>query len=147
VIPPGNDSYIVYFFNDSFRIGPEEDDFRDGLTAFVLNIFRGRGIKDRILDSNNSGNKVYLDINPDGIRIYWRLKQPKGLKQLLTGEGEEKISYIQMGLTPLAKEKQPPAGYWDFINMWVQDAILNDEKADLMKDGGGYTFRTTHSLF
>ena len=145
-IPPGNDSYLITYFHDSFRIGPVEDEFRDGLTEFILNIFRGQGIRDRILDSNNYGNKVYLDINTDGIRIYWRLANPKGLKQILTGEGEEKISYAQMGLTPLAKDRQP-GGYWSFIEMWIQDSILQDEKADMMKKDGGYTFCTKHSLF
>lgn len=145
-IPPGTDNYIVSYFRDNFRIGPENDDFRDGLTLFVIKMFRSRGMKDRILDRNNHGNKVHLDVNRDGIRLYWTLEHTKGLKQWLTGEGEEKISYSQMGLTPLAEEKQP-SGYWEFLQMWVEEAILQDDEADMEKSGGGFTFRTKHSLF
>lgn len=145
-IPAGTDNYIVSYFRDNFRIGPENDDFRDNLTLFVVKMFRSRGMKDRILDLNNSSNTVCLDINQDGIRLYWHLAHTKGLKQFLTGESEEKISYQQIGLTPLAEEKQP-TGYWDFLQMWIETAILQDDEADMEKSGGGFTFRTKHNLF
>lgn len=145
-IPAGTDNYMVSYFRDNFRIGPETDAFRDGLTQFVVKMFRGRGIKDRILDPNNYGNKVYLDINREGIRVYWTLAHTKGLKQFFSGEGEDKISYRQMGLTPLAEEKQP-TGYWEFLQMWVEEAILQDKEADMDKSGGGFTFRSKHDLF
>lgn len=145
-IPPGRENYLVSYFRDSLRIGPENDEFRDGLTLFVLKMFRGRGIKDRILDPNNHGNKVRLDINSEGIRLSWTLEHTKGLKQWLTGEGEEKISYSQMGLTPLAEEMRP-AGYWEFLQMWVEKAIVQDKEADMTMEGGGFTFRRTHDLY
>jgi len=145
-IPAGTENYLVSYFRDDFRIGPETDDFRDALTGFVLSMFRGRGIRDRINDPNNYGNKIYMDVNCDGIRLYWTLAKPKGLKQMLTGEGEEKISYGQMGLTPPPQERWP-AGYWGFIQMWLELAILKDDKCDMQLEGGAFTFRTTHDLF
>ena len=147
-IPSGTESYFATFFNGSFRIGPVVDPFRDQLTDFVVNMFRGQGIRERISSKSNYGHNIYLDVHATGIRLHWTLDHnyAKGFKAWLTGEGEEKISYLDINLFPISQDSQP-SGYWDFIQAWIESAILNDPQADMQKEGGGFTFRTSHSLY
>ena len=105
----------------------------------------GPGIRQRITDSNNSGNKIYLDISPKGIRVYWRLKETKGFWQSLTGEKEEKLTYSQLGLTPPPAQQQPD-GYWGFLQWWAEDAILADESIDMAYTAGGFVMGRQHGL-
>lgn len=144
-IPAGTDNYAAIYFDGGCRIGPQEDPFRDQLTEVVLQMFRGPGIRQRITDSNNSGNKIYLDISPKGIRVYWRLKETKGFWQSLTGEKEEKLTYSQLGLTP-PPEQQQPDGYWGFLQWWAEDAILADESIDMAYTAGGFVMGRQHGL-
>ena len=146
IIPAGTDHYSAYFFNNSLKIGPVQDNFRDGLTMFVLKIFRGQGIRDRMADPNNLHHNVSIDVGQDGIRLSWRLAQTRGIKQWATGTDEEKISYYQAGLTPLPKEKQP-GGYWDYIQMRIEDAIEADKEADMERYMSGFRARTKHNLY
>lgn len=145
-IPAGRESYLAFFFNGGFRIGPTIDPFRDKLAEFVLRIFRGQGIRDRILDENNRNHNVELHIEPEGIRLSWSLAQTKGLRQWATGEDDEKIPYRQIGLVPPAPETQP-GGYWQFLQDYVEDLILSDKEADMDRYMGGFTFRTRHNLY
>ena len=148
MIPKGTDSYTVYYFNDKFQIGPVHDPFRDQLVEFIVQMFQGQGIRDRINDPNNRNHNVQLQISFDGIRLSWDLGKTRGLKQWLTGKQEEFISYENIGLRVLPEERRP-GGYWEFIQTYAEQAILNDEKANMMHDQlGGFTFNTAkHKLF
>ncbi len=145
-IPAGTDNYIAFFFNDKFKIGPEIDVFRDKLTEFVLNIFRGQGIRDRINDPNNSDHVVRLSVDSTGIKLSWNVKKTRGLKQWATGEEEEIITYERIGLCPMSVNKMP-GGYWPFVEAYIENAILCDKEADMMKTAGGFTFCDKHNLF
>lgn len=145
-IPAGREDYLAFFFNGGFRIGFKNDTFREELAEFVLRMFRGQGIRDRIRDENNRNHNIVLNIGQEGIRLSWSLAQTKGLRQWATGEDEEKISYRQIGLTPPALEEQP-GGYWQFIQDYVEDLILKDKEADMDRYMGGFTFRTKHNLY
>lgn len=145
-IPAGTEDYEAYFFNDSLWIGPVQDRFRDELIAFALKMFRGKGMKERMMDSNNQNHHVKINIDQDGIRLSWNVVKPRGMKQWLSGMNEEKISYQQMGIAPLLREKQP-GGYWDYIRTKVEDAIVMDEEADMEKYLLGIRMRTEHRLY
>lgn len=146
VIPAGADGYEAYFFNNSLRIGPVQDYFRERLTMFVLKMFRSQGMRDRMNDLNNRHHNIVVNVRADGIYLSWQLAQTKGIKQWATGGDEEKISYYQAGLTPLPQEKQP-GGYWDYIQMRIEDAIEADEEADMERYMGGFRMRTKHKLY
>ena len=145
-IPAGTNHYEAYFFNNSLRIGPVQDYFRDSLTMFVLKIFRSQGIRDRMADPNNRYHNVEINVGQDGIRLSWQLAKTRGIKQWATGEDEEKISYHQAGLTPLPRERQPD-GYWSYIQMWIEEAIESDREADMERYMNGFRVRTKHNLY
>ena len=147
LIPKGTDSYIVYFFNDAFQIGLVHDPFRDKIIEFIIQIFQGQGIKDRINNPNNRNHNIYLKVCYDGIYLSWDVAKTHGLKQWATGQEEEFISYQSAGLQILPAEKMP-SGYWEFVQNCAEETILKDEKANMMKDHlGGFTYNTKHNLF
>ncbi len=147
MIPAGTDSYMADYFNAHFAIGLAEDPFRDALTAFVLNVFRGEGIAERILDPNNRHHHICLELNEKEIRLYWQVIQTKGVKQWSTGCDEEVISYSQAGLVPPLQSRQLN-GYWVLMYRLVADAIEKDRVADMARDEfGGFTIRRKHSLY
>lgn len=146
VIPAGNEHYEAYYFNKALQIGPVQDQFRDELIMFVLKMFRGKGIRERMMDLNNRNHNVKISVEHDGIRLSWDLVKPQGIKQWISGMHEEKISYRQMGITPLMCEKQP-SGYWNYIQTKVEDAIVMDEEADMEKYLLGIRMRTEHRLY
>lgn len=143
-IPAGNHSYGAFFFNDAFMICPKEDFFCSQIMSFMVHIFKGDGIRDRILDSNNRNHNVAFDIGPKGIRLYWQAATTKGLKQWVTGEEEEWIRYSDIDLEPLAPEYQPD-GYWDFVKLMAEEAILKD--AGMERHLGGFTFKSRSNLW
>lgn len=145
-IPAGTEHYEAYYFNNALQIGPVEDQFRDELIMFALKIFRGKGIKERMTDLNNRDHNVKLSVDQEGIRLSWNVVKPQGIKQWVSGMNEEKISYRQMGITPLLREKQP-SGYWNYIQTKVEDAIVMDEEADMEKYLLGIRMRTEHRLY
>ena len=145
-IPAGNDSYLAYLFNDRFMIGPVDDPYRDQLTNFVVEMFRGNGIRDRILSANNRNHCIDVNFSDKGIRLFWQAEKARGIKQWLTGEEEEWITYSQIGLSPLPVSRRPD-GYWEFLDIWVTDAIVNDSQANMEHCAGGITLRSKHNLF
>lgn len=145
-LPAGNDSYVATFFNNKFIIGIVDDPFRSGLEQFVLQMVRGKGFRDRILDLNNHHKAVEVTIRPDYILVHYRLNRTTGLSEWSTGEKQEKIYYSQIGLTPTPAALQP-GGYWEYLDNYIREAIINDNQADLCHDVGGFTIRTTHGLY
>ena len=145
-IPAGYDDYEALFFNNSFRIAPTVDPFRDQLTEFVLKMVRGQGFRDRILDPNNRNHAVEVHIRDKYIEVFTALAKTKGLAQWASGGKSEKIYYQNINLMPPQNDRLP-GGYWDYINSHVSKAIENDEEADLTLVGGGFTIRSRHKLF
>lgn len=145
-IPEGREDYHGFCFNGALQLGLEDDPFLDDLVVFILKMFRGKAIRERMLDPNNRHHNVCLDIGPNGIKLYWQVEKTKGLMQWLTGDQEEKISYQQAGLRPLPEDRRP-GGYWEFVNTVVTDAIVMDDKVDMERYMGGFTFRSKHKLF
>lgn len=145
-IPAGNENYVAYFFNDKFKIGPEEDPFRDDVIDFVLNMVRGQGFRDRIKNWNNHNHEVAVTAEPDHIRISWSPEKTKGLLEWATGEKTEKIFYSQIGLVPPNGERLPD-GYWEYLDLCIREAVEDDPQADLEYGSGGFTFRRTHNLY
>lgn len=145
-IPAGDKDYRAYYFNDYLMIGFDPDPFREQLAEFMVNMFRGKGMRDRLLDSNNSTNSVMVHIHTDHIRLNFPLKNTRGLKEWATGTKEEKISFQEIGL------QVPPAsilpdGYFGFIEDYVLDAVNQDEEADMERNGYSFKIRETHRLY
>lgn len=145
-IPAGDKDYKAYYFNNNLMIGFDPDPFREQLVEFMVNLFRGRGIKDRLLDSNNSTNSVSVYILPDYVRLSFPLKNTKGLKEWATGTREEKISFQEIGLM-VPHVDSLPDGYFGFIEDYVLSAIDHDEEADMERNGNSIKIRKTHRLY
>ncbi len=145
-IPAGTEDYVGYYFNGSLRFGPAVDFFRDKLTAFVIGMFRGKGMRDRMRDPNNRNHNVELRIEHDCIVLSRQLYKTRGLKQWALGGDEEKIYFRDIGLVPLDPEMQP-GNYWDFIQKWVESQLLEDEQADVERYMGGFAECRQHKLY
>ena len=146
VIPEGRKDYEAYYFNHSLSIGSARDPFRDELTNFVIDMFRGQGIKERVSDPNNKYNSIQIKVSQEGIRFSWYLSRTRGIRQWMTGDEEEKIAYYQIGLTPLPREKQPD-GYWEYIQLWIENAIESNEDVNMERSIGGFAIRKSHKLY
>lgn len=145
-IPAGDKDYRAYYFNNYLMIGFDPDPFREQLAEFMVNMFRGRGMRDRLLDSNNSTNSVTVHISPDHIRLSFPLKNTRGLKEWSTGTREEKISFQQIGLQAPPADTLPD-GYFGFVEEYVLSAVDRDEEAAMEWNGNSIKIREKHRLY
>lgn len=145
-VPAGSESYYAAYFNEKLSIVPAEDHFRDELIKFVLEMFKGQGIKDRINDPNNRYHSIDIDCTNQEIYLNRVLNQGTNLAQKLTGSDSEKIPYAQIGLSPVEAYTRLP-GYWYLTTEAVKEAIMQDKEIDMEQGMGGLTYRTTHNLY
>lgn len=147
-LPAGTDSYTAVFHENQFKVGIKNDPFKDQLALFMLNMFRGQGIRDRILDLNNRKNDISLHFDPKkGIRLAWSPLETKGFQQWSTGEVWEFISFAEAGLTPPPPARLP-TGYWGKLADDICEAIDLDKGSDVTLCGfHRFTIPSHHKLY
>ncbi len=72
--------------------------FRESLVKFMIKVFNGQGIMDRIQLENNSHHNIYIVVHDDCISVEYEPIHTRDVIQWATGRIAEKIYYSEMGL-------------------------------------------------
>lgn len=145
-VPAGRENYIGICFNhgkgDNLYLHPENDPFYSQVAAYMLNVFKGQGIRDRIQSTQNRHHGVEIAANADGIEISYLLSNVNGWGD---PKSREMIYYRDMGLYPMP-ESQLPGGYYETIQNRLIDDIADDREVDMEYTTYGFAPRKMHSL-
>ena len=102
---------------------PPVSDFVDAVAKFVVNVFKGDAIIERLNDSNNRRKDLEIFCGKDGVHIRWQEVKPTHLS---LGYGEEIVPYEAAGVT-LPKEQLTQEILTQLENA-VKNAILTQTR-------------------
>lgn len=80
-------------------LGFSESDFIDAVTQFMVNIFNGDAILERLNDPDNRRNDLAVHCQKDGVHIQWQANEIKIGKNWSTGYNEEIVPYEAAGVS------------------------------------------------
>ena len=113
--------------------------FRGKVVAFMIKVFTGQGIVDRMRLQNNRNHHIYVVVHSDGISIEYEPETTKA-----TGRVSEKIHYSQMDV----KLPSVLPEHWS-ESLWVQikEGILLNNSEITCDSMGGFCRTEINPLF
>lgn len=118
--------------------------FKDNLVAFMIKIFNGQGIQDRLQSENNSNHNIYIVIQPNGISLEYTPVRTQGLLQWATGRISEKIYYKEIGLELPSKL---PEHWSKMLLREIIQGILSSNSDFIYDSLGGIRKTKMHPLY
>lgn len=76
-----------------------EANFIHSVTEFMVNVFNGNAILERLEDPNNRRHDLSVSCHKDGVHIRWQLNETKNMDEWSKGYAEEIIPYEAAGVT------------------------------------------------
>lgn len=127
--------------NEKFK---EFISFKNKVVDFMIKVFNGQGIIDRIQLTNNRNHNIYVVIHKDGISLEYEAENTKGITQWATGRVTEKIYYKQMGVE---LPSLLPEHWSESLFNEIRAGILSNNTEFTFDSMGGFCKNALHPLF